>query len=61
MLRLNQEFNAVLKLPDVQQAARADGTTITGGTPEQLRDRIKAELAMYGNLIKQAGIKVEAK
>lgn len=60
VLRLNQEFNAVLKLPDIQQAARADGTTITGGTPEQLRDRMKAELAMYGKLIKQAGIKVEA-
>jgi tripartite-type tricarboxylate transporter receptor subunit TctC len=41
----------------VQEAARADGSLITGGTPEQFRDILKSELAKFGQLIKQAGIK----
>ncbi len=55
--RLNREINAILQLPEVQEAARADGSTITGGTPEQFRDMLKSELAKFGALIKTAGIK----
>lgn len=55
--RLNKEINAILQLPEVQDAARADGSMITGGTPEQFRDILKSELAKFGKLIKQAGIK----
>ncbi len=57
--RLNREINTVLKLPEVQEAARAEGSTITGGTPEQFRDILKSELAKFGKLIKAAGIKGE--
>ena len=55
--RLNKEINAILQLPEVQEAARADGSMITGGTPEQFREILKSELAKFGRLIKQAGIK----
>ena len=55
--RLNREINAILLLPEVQEAARADGSMITGGTPEQFRDILKSELAKFGRLIKVAGIK----
>lgn len=55
--RLNREINAILLLPEVQEAARADGSMITGGTPEQFREILKSELAKFGKLIKQAGIK----
>ena len=55
--RLNREINAILQLPEVQEAARADGSMITGGTPEQFREILKSELAKFGKLIKQAGIK----
>jgi tripartite-type tricarboxylate transporter receptor subunit TctC len=55
--RLNREINTILQLPEVQEAARADGSMITGGTPEQFRDILKSELAKFGKLIKQAGIK----
>ena len=44
----------------MQEAARADGSQITGGTPEQFRDILKSELAKFGKLIKQAGIKGES-
>ena len=57
--RLNREINAILLLPEVQEAARADGSQITGGTSEQFRDILKSELAKYGRLIKAAGIKGE--
>ncbi len=55
--RLNREINAVLQMPDVQEAARAEGSMITGGTPEQFREILKSELAKFGKLIKAAGIK----
>jgi tripartite-type tricarboxylate transporter receptor subunit TctC len=55
--RLNKEINAILQLPEVQESARADGSMITGGTPEQFRDILKSELAKFGTLVKQAGIK----
>ena len=58
--RLNKEINAVLELPEVREAARLEGSTITGGTPEQFRDYLKAELAKFGKLVKAAGIKPEA-
>ena len=39
---------------------RADGSLITGGTPEQFRDILKSELAKFGKLVKQAGILLSA-
>ena len=58
--RLNKEINAVLQLPDVQEAARAEGSMITGGTAAQFQDLLKSELAKFGKLIKAAGIKGDA-
>ncbi|NBR29562.1 MAG: tripartite tricarboxylate transporter substrate binding protein, partial [Betaproteobacteria bacterium] len=55
--RLNKEINTILQLPEVQEIARADGSLITGGTPEQFRDILRSELAKFGKLVKQAGIK----
>ena len=58
--RLNKEINAVLQLPEVREAARLEGSTITGGTPEQFQEYLKAELAKFGKLVKAAGIKPDA-
>jgi tripartite-type tricarboxylate transporter receptor subunit TctC len=55
--RLNREINAVLQLPEVQEAARAEGSLITGGTPAQFHETLKSELTKFGKLIKAAGIK----
>jgi len=57
--RLNREINAVLQLPDIQVRSAAMGSVITGGTPEWFQDYLKSELAKYGKLVKQAGIKPE--
>lgn len=57
--RLNKELNGILQMPDVQEAARVEGSTIIGGTPEQLRDFLKSEFNKFGKLVKAAGIKYE--
>jgi len=58
--RLNREVNAVLQLPDIQVRSAAMGSVITGGTPEWFQDYLRSELAKYGKLVKQAGIKPES-
>ena len=57
VLRLNREFNEILKLPDVREAARVEGSSIVGGPPEQFRDYLRREYAKYGRLVREAGIK----
>jgi tripartite-type tricarboxylate transporter receptor subunit TctC len=58
--RLNREFGAALALPETKERFTASGSTITGGTPEQFLEYWKAELAKYGKLIRDAGIKPES-
>ena len=58
--RLNKELAAVLQLPDIRERHAAAGSTITGGTPEQFHEYLKSELAKFGKLVKEAGIKGEA-
>ncbi|OGA50699.1 MAG: hypothetical protein A3G24_23770 [Betaproteobacteria bacterium RIFCSPLOWO2_12_FULL_62_13] len=58
--RLNKELNAVLQMPDIKERFAAGGSTTTGGKPEEFRDYLKSELAKFGKLIKEAGIKAEA-
>ncbi len=57
--RLNKEFDAVLQMPDIRKRHAAAGSTVTGGTPEQFYEYLKSELAKFGKLIKEAGIKAE--
>ena len=58
--RLNREFNEILKLPDVKEAARVEGSSIVGGPPSQFGEYLKREYAKYGKLVRDAGIKGEA-
>ncbi len=58
--RLNREFAAILQLPDIQERHAVAGAVITGGTPQQFHDYLRAEYAKFGKLIKEAGIKGEA-
>jgi len=57
--RLNREFAAILRSPEMQESARADGSIIHGGTPEQFSSYLKSEVAKYGKLVREAGIKIE--
>jgi tripartite-type tricarboxylate transporter receptor subunit TctC len=60
VVRLNQEVNKALKLPDVIERLQTQGgNEIVGSTPEEFAQLIKVQLAYYAKLIKDAGIKAE--
>ncbi len=42
-----------------QLRVAADGAIVSGNTPEQFGQEIRAESAMWGRVIKQAGIKLD--
>jgi tripartite-type tricarboxylate transporter receptor subunit TctC len=57
--RLNTEINRILQMPDVRERFRSLGVTPLSGTPEDLGNLLKSEIARYAKLIKAAGIKLE--
>jgi tripartite-type tricarboxylate transporter receptor subunit TctC len=57
--RLHAEIVKALADPAVQAQLRDQGLTIRGTTPEELRTATRDQLARYGRLFKEAGIKAE--
>jgi tripartite-type tricarboxylate transporter receptor subunit TctC len=45
--RLNAELNAILALPDVRERIAALGNEPSGGTPAELEERIRREVAVW--------------
>jgi tripartite-type tricarboxylate transporter receptor subunit TctC len=56
--RLNTELNAALADPEVRAKLEAAGIAATPGTAEALSATIRKELALYGGVVKTAGIKM---
>jgi tripartite-type tricarboxylate transporter receptor subunit TctC len=57
--KLNAEINAAFKLPDVRAKLEQAGIAIQGGTPAQYAARMKADLAKWGKVVQDAGLKPE--
>jgi tripartite-type tricarboxylate transporter receptor subunit TctC len=57
--RLNGEITRILKLPDVQQRLRNEAYAIFADTPEQFAAAIRAEIAKWAPIVKQAGLRAE--
>jgi tripartite-type tricarboxylate transporter receptor subunit TctC len=57
--RLNRELNAVLTTPETVAKLATLGIVATPGTPEQLSEQIRDDLAKYGKVVKAANIKAE--
>jgi len=57
--RLNQALNEVLNLPEVRQKLLVGGSEKSGGSPEQAGQTIKSEMAKWGKLVKEIGIRAE--
>jgi tripartite-type tricarboxylate transporter receptor subunit TctC len=57
--RLHDEIVRILKDPEVLAMADKLGVTLVGSTPQQLADTQKADLATWGKVIQQAGIKAD--
>ena len=59
VLRLNQEINAALQVPDVRTPLLAEGADITTGTPEQFRAFVRDEGARWGGAVRQSGARID--
>ena len=57
--RLNRELNAALSDPVVVEKLAGLGIVAAPGTPEALSERMRADLAKYGAVVKSANIKAE--
>jgi tripartite-type tricarboxylate transporter receptor subunit TctC len=57
--RLSREANEVLKAKDMGDLLATDGVAPAGGTPEQFRAVIKADIERWRGVVKQANIKVD--
>jgi len=57
--KLNAEVVRILALPDVVEKLAVAGVEIQTSTPREWGDFVKAEIAKWGKVVKEAGIKVE--
>jgi tripartite-type tricarboxylate transporter receptor subunit TctC len=56
---LNRELLRAFNAPDVREQLAASGSEIVGGRPEQFAGFIRQEMAKWGKVIKDAGIKLQ--
>jgi tripartite-type tricarboxylate transporter receptor subunit TctC len=57
--RLNQEIVRILNRPDVKEKFTRTGQDAFGSTPQEFAVLIQSEIAKWGKVIKEAGIKAE--
>jgi tripartite-type tricarboxylate transporter receptor subunit TctC len=57
--KLNQEMNALLKVPEVADALAKQGLQPTGGTVEQLEQMTKTDLERWTNVVRDAKIQAD--
>ena len=57
--RLNQEIVRILNRADVKEKFLGAGIETVGNSPEEFAAYIKSDMAMFGKLIKDAGIRAE--
>jgi tripartite-type tricarboxylate transporter receptor subunit TctC len=57
--RLNSEFVAILKLPDMRERLSGSGAEAVGSTPDEFSAFIRTELAKWAKVVKEAGIRIE--
>ena len=55
--RLNREVASILQTTEVLELARQQSSTVLGGTPEEAQAHLKSEIAKYGRVIRDAGIR----
>jgi tripartite-type tricarboxylate transporter receptor subunit TctC len=57
--RLNRETVRVVELPDVREKLAAQGAEPTTGTPEQMREFMRREIARWAKVVKAAGVRLD--
>ena len=56
---LNRTVNDILRMPDTREKLLQQGFVHTGGTVEEMTQRMKSEAVLWGTVIKNANITVE--
>jgi tripartite-type tricarboxylate transporter receptor subunit TctC len=56
---LNTELNAVLKSKPVMDKFNAEGTQALGGTPDQMMQRVRDDIARWKNVVQKANVRIE--
>ena len=57
--RLNAEINKALQDPKVKEAIAKEGGEVMGGTPEQMAEHIRREIANWAPVVKASGATVD--
>jgi tripartite-type tricarboxylate transporter receptor subunit TctC len=57
--KLNAEVLKILAMPDVRERFLSQGVEPLGSTPEQFADHIKAQMAKWGRVVRDAGVQAE--
>jgi tripartite-type tricarboxylate transporter receptor subunit TctC len=57
--RIHGEVTRVLSLREATELLQTDGVSPAGGSPEQFRDTIRAEIAVWRKVVADAGVKVD--
>ena len=56
--RWNKEANRILQQPDVKEKMTATGLDVIGGSPDDLRKTIAADIAKWKKVVKTANIQI---
>jgi tripartite-type tricarboxylate transporter receptor subunit TctC len=56
---LNRELNAVLQSKEVAEKFKSEGSTAVGGTPEQMMEIVKSDIARWKRVAELAQVKIE--
>ncbi len=59
IVKLNAEVQKVLISADIREKLLAQGGLVHGGTPEQMADQIRADVAKWGKVVRTANVKIE--
>ena len=59
VLKLNGEVARIMQAPDIQKRLLAEGAKFTPWTPDQFAAFVKAEMAKWAKVVKDAGIRVD--
>jgi tripartite-type tricarboxylate transporter receptor subunit TctC len=57
--KLNGAINAAMTSPQMKERLQSQGADPLSGTPQQLGELVKSELAKYAKIVKAAGIRIE--
>ena len=57
--RLNREVNDALKASEFEKLLAADDLEPAGGSPQELGAILRDEIARWGRVVRQAGLKLE--